>query len=255
MTDDFFNDFQESPAKVESEHFDHGLTDSLLQPENTGERQFPWFIDIWLYPVSTSGMTNLGIFLAYVFGIGLLGRYGLAIRFSFGFILGLYFCWYLIECVRDSSDGGVRAPNVIASRGDDLGGMFSTYGYFIASYLICFGPMVGYSLYAPKHDAIYWSLVAYAAFLFPMLFLAIITLEDGSALNPIFLIWSMIKTLPWYAITVAVFGGFILLLHCLPVITNPVLSFLSGVVMFYMFFVGSHLLGRFYWLNRERLGW
>lgn len=248
---------QEEVPQYKHEAQYHSLPKILEDDVETGDRKYPWPIDIWLYPISPSGMTSLAIVIVFttILDIIPLGPAGFLLKRSVGLLIGFYFAWYLVECIRDSSAGATRAPNVIGSGGDDLRSMFERYCYIFVIWMICVMPMIFYSVVDKQNDAIYWSLRIYCAVLFPMLFLAIIILDCASAFNPIMLIIAMIKTFPSYILVVAVFFGFIMVMHLLPAVENRFAAFLSGAVTLYMIFIGAHLLGRFYWFNRFRLDW
>lgn len=230
----------------------------LTDDTETGERKLPWFIDIFLYPISASGLINLGLFFLgpFILSILSIALFPLAIIiFIMRMILAFYFCWYIAECVRDSATGGTRAPSVLVSNSDDLGGIFSAWANLIACYFACFGPAVFYRLITNQQDSIYWGLMGYSALSFPLLFLSVLIIDSASAWNPFMLIWSFIKLMPQYLIVSGVLFGVIWCLHAMPSIDNAVLSFFSVLIMSYVIFTGAHLLGRFYWLNRFRLDW
>ena len=242
----------------EREYYGYRRTTDLNRVEATGQRKLPWFIDIFLYPISGSGLINLGLFFLGPFILSILSvvLFPLAIIFLImRIILTFYFCWYIAECVRDSSAGGTRAPSVLSSDGDDLGGMFSAWVNLIACYLVCFGPAFFYRLTTDQQDSIYWGLMGYSALSFPILFLSVLIIDSISAWNPFMLIFSFIKLLPQYLIVSGVLFMVIWCLHVMPSIDNVVLSLFSGLIMSYAMFTGAHLLGRFYWLNKARLDW
>jgi len=98
--------------------------------EPVAKRKFPWLIDIFFYPVSTPGLTIIGIIilipLLIDFAARLLGPFGILIAVPGFFAKGviyLYTYWYFCRCIRDSALGGVRAPDVLVDA-PDLGDMF-----------------------------------------------------------------------------------------------------------------------------------
>ncbi|MBW8034975.1 MAG: hypothetical protein FVQ79_04900 [Planctomycetes bacterium] len=244
---------QEEVAQYKHEAEYHSSPKILEDDIETGQRKYPWLIDIWLYPVSASGLTSLAIIIAFTAILNLipLGPAG----FLLSLLIGIYFAWYLTECIRDSAAGATRAPNVIGSGSDDLRSMFERWGYIFVCYFICIMPMIFYTAFDKQNDVIYWSLRIYGAVLFPMLFLSIIILDGASAFNPVTLIIAMIKTFPSYVLVVAVFFGFIMMMSLLPSVENKFAKSLSGAIFLYMIFIGAHLLGRFYWFNRFKLDW
>ena len=110
---------------------DPAETIELHRPEEpTPKRPFPAFIDVFLYPFGKAGLATLSIMLGgptvlilvalaciwlcqaapllllLAIPIGLAGAV-----VALGMVL--YFCWYVCECIRDSADGGIRAPDTM----------------------------------------------------------------------------------------------------------------------------------------------
>jgi ribosomal protein S27E len=81
-------------------------------------RKAPWFIDIFLYPLNKPGLKHLAIFILVPSLFDILMRilpslfYFLLLFASIivEVLIFLYMYWYLAECVRESADGWVRAP-------------------------------------------------------------------------------------------------------------------------------------------------
>jgi DNA-directed RNA polymerase subunit RPC12/RpoP len=253
---------QEQESKEESE---------AEETELTGRRRLPWLIDIFLYPTSASGFTHLGIFTVIPLIIAifraLLGQIGLVVGllgFLVNLALGLYLCWYVAECVRDSANGGLRAPEAFASMG--LGDMWSQARHYIGCYLIFLGPAFFYSLYTQKTDTIFWFLLAYGVFFFPMGLLACVMFDSVSALNPVLLIGSIFSTFFQYC-------GLLLLIMIIVLAVRSLLGIVETenmeqvrvamlmlgsvfyFILLYIFFVVAHLLGRFYWRYQDKLNW
>ena len=83
-----------------------------------GKRRLPGFIDIFLYPTSLWGLIYLGIFIGITLFFYTVGRfvpyylvilYGITASVINVCVVLFMFC-YFAECVRDSADGGLRAP-------------------------------------------------------------------------------------------------------------------------------------------------
>jgi DNA-directed RNA polymerase subunit RPC12/RpoP len=241
--------------------------------EPIGERKLPWFIDVFLYPTSPSGLISLIIFvvipllIAIVrilmgplgFGIGLLG-------FFLNLAIGLYLLWFFTECVRDSAEGGIRAPEAFAT--SSLGDMWSQAQHIIGCYLILLGPVGFYHIFTQKTDVIFWLLLVYGAFFFPIGLLACIMFDSVRGLNPFLLVVSIFSTFFQYFGLVLLIVAIILAFIALPSIetdnTEPSRSFniatlivggiFSGLAI-YIALVIAHLIGRFYWRNQEKLNW
>jgi len=238
--------------------------------ESVGQRTIPWFIDIFLYPISPPGLMNLGIFtiiplVLSLIGI-LLGPFGMAIAFPallINIAIGLYICWYVTECVRDSAKGGLRAPEAFATVG--LGEMCSQSLHIIGCYFILLGPAFFYSVFSNKTDVVFWFLLAYGAFFFPMGLLACIMFDSIGGLNPILLIGSIFSTFFQYCGLVLLITGIVLGFRAISMIqTNDVqratftMILIEGIfsaILLYITLVVAHLLGRFFWLNQKKLNW
>ena len=244
----------------------HKLVEKTTTNENesVGERKLPFFIDIFLYPVSFWGLVNLAIvigvpelmdFLQKIMIIQLSCLFGL-IALIIKVIVFLFMYWYFAECVRDSADGGLRAPNV---RGDIPGvsGMFWQMVNMIGCFGVFFMPFVFYVLFVKRADVIFWLLLIYAVFFFPMALLAVVVLDSPVGLNPRLLYSSISNTFRQYC-------GFVLLIVAAILLIGTLgqkggdsgyLAFIVRYASVYLVFVAAHLLGRFYWRNQEKLNW
>lgn len=238
----------------------------LLNPdparEHTGERRLPWFLDILLYPANLSGIIAL-VFMAilsltpHFFPIALfwVGR-----RFFWGPLgaIGLYIGWYLAECVYDSAKGGTRAPTVFDM--GDWDDLLSRVSYLMAVYILFALPPVLYRMLTGRTDAIFWALVAWAIVFLPMGLLALVIHDSVSALNPLFLLGSILR----------VFRPYLCLLLGTGVLAGlfwyaddrmgrglgpTALRLFHALLSGYAALVLAHLLGRFYWRYRDRLDW
>ncbi|HUW19045.1 MAG TPA: hypothetical protein VMW16_07070 [Sedimentisphaerales bacterium] len=240
--------------------------EQLIKPQEAktlAKRKFPWLIDIFLYPISTPGL----IILMIVVGIPLLID-GLAMLLGvFAFLLAipglvikivifLYMYWYFSECIRDSADGGIRAPDVLVNA-PSIGDMLSqtltiggTLAFFVA-------PMAVYHLYAKTTDTAFWLLLAYAVLFFPMGLLAVIMFDSLSGLNPLLLVGSMFSTFfPYCAMVLVFFLAGLLLKECTPDTRQSLpLTFLFTCAYIYLAMVAAHILGRFYHRYQEKLNW
>jgi DNA-directed RNA polymerase subunit RPC12/RpoP len=237
------------------------------QAEPVAERKLPWIIDIFLYPTSQAGLTYLAIFVGVPLAIRFiklsLGTFGLAIALPsliINILVGLGMCWYFAECVRDSACGRTRAPEAFSTA--DISEMFSQSLYLAACYLLFAGPAGFYFVYTQKTDAIFWLLLAYGAFFFPMALLAVVMFNSSSAFNPLLLIISIFKTLFPYSGLVAFLTALVLVARFIPTVqpdTNKwavlALDCISSSIFIYVALVVAHLLGRFYWRYQNKLNW
>ena len=241
--------------------------------ETTGKRKLPWPLDIFLYPISTPGLTILAI----IIGIPLIFRIVvkllsiLMIRFPpllvflalfacIGFIIrivmGLYLYWYFCECIRDSAAGGLRAPETMGGA-PGLGDMFWQMIRVVVCYVFFFAPALIYFINTRETDIIFWSLLTYGVFFFPMGLLAVIMFDSFAGLNPFLLIASIFSTFFQYCGLIILFGflGFLFIKTSSILPRSLILGFFLGIVFIYMLIVAAHLLGRFYFRYQEKLYW
>jgi len=230
------------------------------EPDQTGKRPLPWLIDIFLYPVSTPGLTNLAIIIAVPLLLQLavkaLGPFAMALAIPaliIRIVIGLYAYWYICQCIRDSALGGVRAPETLANN-PGLSDMFSETLNILACYVIFACPAGLYYLYVGKTDAIFWALLVYGVFFFPMGLLAVVMFNSSAGFSPWLWLGSIFSTFLPYCVLVAVIIGLV----ALAIIVLPQLlplMFLPNIIVPYSFLVLANLLGRFYWRYQEKLYW
>ena len=242
-------------------------TTRIEKTEPAGRRKLPWIIDIFLYPISIPGIITLGIIiilpLLVNIAAGLLGRFGFFISIpGFYFIkipVGLYFFWYLAECISDSAMGGLRAPETLGSA-PGIGDMFWHTLKIVGCFAVFAGPPVYYVLYTHKIDAIFWALLGYAVFFFPMGLLAVVMFDSFSSLNPILLIGSILSVFFQYCGLVLISVVFALIV----IAANKVPTDIKGSIilgqvilcgLLYFALIVAHLLGRFYWRYKKKLNW
>lgn len=236
------------------------------ETESATQRDLPWLIDIFLYPTSMPGLIHLAFFVGaqlVLYFLMLLPFFGLLI-FILSILIGLYMFWYITECIHDSAAGRIRAPEAFAI--SSVGDMYSQCLHIIGCYLIFAGPVGFYRLWIQRMDAMFWVLLAYGIFFFPMGLLACVMFDSIRGLNPVLLLGSIFSTIFQYcglvllvaAIALAV-GFFTHIQGTENVEQNWVskmfLETLFYGIMLYATFVAAHLLGRFYWRNQEKLNW
>ena len=228
------------------------------EAEKPPVRKLPWILDIFLYPTSISGLINLGIFWILPILLGLIARL-MPIPFIWslvGFVIGGYMLYYFIECIRDSALGGIRAPENIGNI-PDMGEAFSQSMEIAASVIIFWGPVGFYFIFTRKTDTIYWLLLGYGIFFFPMGLLALAMFRSSAAFNPFVWIMSILSTFFQYC-------GLVLFFCVLGWLVSRIRSSFQGALFFafifnavfvYLAMVGAHLLGHFYYLNSKKLNW
>jgi len=254
-----------SQPSVSEKPTDYGQELEEESPEETesvAQRKLPWFIDVFLYPISTPCLITLGIIILIPLLIniaaGLLGPFGFFILipgFFIRIVIGLYFLWYLAECIRDSADGGIRAPETMGNA-PSLGDMLWQTLKIASCWLLFVGPPGFYFVYTNRADAIYWSLLAYAVFFLPMGLLSVVMFDSLCGLNPLLLIGSIFSTFFPYCGLVLIPGAVVLIVKAAPKTqSGSLVTFVSGYLAMYILLVVAHLLGRFYWRYQEKLNW
>jgi DNA-directed RNA polymerase subunit RPC12/RpoP len=236
-------------------------------PQHTGERRRPWPIDVLLYPMTQTGLSCIAVLAAaplivwfiraILGGIPMMG-----ILFFLGKIaLGMYAGWYWAECVYDSARGGTRAPDASALKigKSDIG---SRITYIASVYAVYVVPVFVYYLLFRRIDAACCALAAWTVIFFPMALLAMVMHDSTCALNPFFLLGSIFRTFFQYAGLLLLFLGVaaagIWIRRAFPFSLRhpPVWRVVVRMaVLTYVVFLMTHILGRFYWRNRERLNW
>ena len=234
------------------------------EDEPFGVRRLPWIIDIFLYPLSFWGLVNIGIFISVTSLLAEVEKilpdilsclFGLLTLFI-KVVAYLFIYWYFAECVRDSAEGGLRARNV---RGDvpGLWDMLMQLINIVGCLLVFFMPFVFYVLIARRLDVIFWLLLMYGVFFFPMGLLGIVVLDSIAGLSPRLLYNSISKSFFQYCGLVLVFVAGALLIGVVgqKVGETGYWAFIVRCAGVYIIFVAAHLLGRFYWRNQEKLNW
>jgi len=259
--------FQRGQTSISEEtgvHEQEPGEESQAETEPFDERRLPWLIDIFLYPFSVPGLKNLAIFIGVPLLINILWTI-LPIQLSclFGLVtmvihivIILYIYWYFTECVRDSADGGVRAPEGLGSTPGFMGMFWQTVNV-IGCLAIFFTPFVLYMLYAGRADVIFWLLLIFAVFSFPMGLLAVIMFDSAIGLNPRLLVRSISSTFFPYCGLVLLFVTPVVLIGMLytEVQESRLWTFIIRSVVTYLALIGAHLLGRFYWRYQEKFDW
>jgi len=256
---------QQAGISEETAEYEQELEEeSQEEIELVDERRLPWLIDIFLYPFSVPGLKSLAIFIGVPLLINILGMI-LPIQLSclFGLVtmvinifIFLYIYWYFVECVRDSADGGVRAPEGLGAT-PGLAGMFWQTVNVIGCLAVFFVPFVLYMLFTRRADIIFWLLLIVAVSLFPMGLLAVIMFDSAIGLNPRLLVRSISSTFVPYCGLVLLFVTPVVVIGMLhaEVQESRLWSFIIRSVMTYIVLVGAHILGRFYWRYQEKLNW
>ena len=232
--------------------------------ETAALRRLPWFVDISLYPISSSGLVNLAILSFLPRMLPPLGHVDYWMHpppLSLAIIVLLigYLIYCLSDYIRDSASGNRRAPDIEVSLS-----MLTNAGEFVWLILntficvaVCVGPLLAYIIITKQADIVFWLLVTYGVLYLPMVLLGLVLFESLRALNPILIIASMLNVLLPYCGLVLLFfavsGLIAIILVVMP--QSFIISYLLGAVCIYLSMVMAHVLGRFCYQYRERLNW
>lgn len=268
---DGYNDFPKSVEELVSRQQKDEAATAV-------RRKLPWIIDIFLYPLNIPGLIVIGIVILIPLLISivaiLLGPFGFFVSIPGLFVkivIGLYMYWYFCECIRDSAEGGLRAPETVGSMAS-IGEMFWQFLRLFACYAFFFGPVTFYIAsndfsYAKTSRMIFWSLLTCGIFFFPIGTLSLVMFDSVRGLNPILLIRSIISTFLQYCGLVILFYGLAVLfiVGILGLVFTGIVGGWTLLVFFilvlvrigfiWLLFVAGHLLGRFFWKYREKLNW
>lgn len=259
----------ESKSEASSE-YDPGIIDPYFYKSRTEEkppeRKLPWAVDIFLYPVSTSGLINLAIYwllpiiLTFMYIIPFFG----ILCWIGSVILYIYMYYFFTECIRDSAEGGIRAPENMADQ-PTVGEAFMQFLKIIAALVVFWGPACFYLIYNKTQavtnnssyqvgdDTTFWALLGFGIFFFPIGLLAMVILDSAMAFNPFVWITAILKTFFHYCGLVLAVSALVCLFFLLQM--SPGFALLSGGLFIYSAMVVSHLLGRFYYINSRNLNW
>jgi hypothetical protein len=310
-----FSDIQLQPAPTRdySKSDQNPLTeDQQLQmfrdtvcakPDAPPERKLPWPIDVFLYPANVYGLTVLGIIIGIPIVTGVVkmifnllaeqfmpflvfAAFFRGVAFVINIIIIMYTYWYLCECIRDSANGGLRAPDTLVSS-PGAAEMFWQILRLIGCFIVLWGPLIYFIFHAVRSNSginflrtksdfeflatsfskIGLPLLAYAIFFFPMGVLAVVMFDSLCSLNPLIIIPSIFSTFFQYLGILFLFYALIVLasaitafLLFLGIATGLpellwVLSYFTSAIKVYLFAVAAHALGRFYWRYQEKLNW
>ena len=246
--------------------------------ESADRGKLRWPINLLLYPVSQGGLCTIGVVVVLKFLIDIAtillvcctcagGILGFIIRIL---IVYSYMYWYFSECIRDSADGGLRAPEIIGSM-PGLGDMVCQFFRLFACYAFFLGPLTfywGYTFFnkIEMDGIIFWSLLTYGIFFFPIGMLAVVMFGSTNGLNPVLLIRSIFSVLVRYCLLVLLFYGLgilfvlsrITMASILPkggIIASIISSYIPFAFSMYALLIFGHILGRFYWRYQDKLNW
>ncbi|MHC4104464.1 MAG: TFIIB-type zinc ribbon-containing protein [Planctomycetota bacterium] len=246
-----------------SDEYNQGPEEESAE-ETTALYRLPWFVDIFLYPISASGLVNLAILSFLPRMLPPLGHLDYwmhppPLLLAIIVILVGYFIYCLSDYIRDSADGKQRAPDIELSL-SILTNAWELVWLILNTFIcvaVCVGPLVAYLIITKQTDIIFWLLVTYGVLYLPMVLLGLVLFESLRALNPILIITSMFNVfLPYCGLVLlffAVCGIIAIMLVIMP--QSFIISYLLSAVCIYLTMIMAHLLGRFCYKYSERLNW
>lgn len=236
-------------------------------PQETGPTnapRLPWPIDAILYPVRWISLIHLAALWLLMFYVC---PHVMALGFGTEFIPFIYLfpvaytLYYLADCVRDRAAGGRHMPDywmhpTESSKWDCVTQMFDVVGCIA----VCFCPTSVYYVARERVDWIYLLLLTIGGLFFPMVLLAVVLFDSLSALNPLLILGSILRTFVPYCVLVLLLAGISYLSVSIGYWTNsfhplPTKQLLLWLVQFYLVFVAIALLGGFYQRHETRLDW
>lgn len=229
-----------------------------VEREEPGARRFPRPIDILLYPTSASGGVLLGILLALElfarYAVRILGPLTLLIL-PLSILFGVYVYWYYAECVRSSALGETRAPDSSFNEGGFLE-MFLQLLRLFGCAVVFVAPCTVYEAMVEERTAVFWCMLGWAVFFFPIGLLAVVLYDSLSGLNPYVLVRSVVRTFfPYCGLVLVVAGTWYGIDRLEKVVESDTLGIVVSVGSIWVTMVLAHLLGRFYFRYREKLDW
>ncbi len=241
------------------------------ETELSGRRKLLWLIDIFLYPTNASGLVHVAVFLFVPILLKLLLRFlmmglgstaGLLVMVLYLFFVGYMFS-YLVECIRDSAGGQLRASDPPSGLNKEE--LLGQYALWLACYAFFFGPVTFYRGYVhlsgiQMNNAVFWPLLGYGVFFFPMGILAATQFDSVNGLNPILLICSIASTFLQYCALAMFFACFCFLRVGLLMLSYSrrwgiLANIVPDLLLIWLLLVAVHLIGRFYWRYQDKLNW
>ncbi len=223
------------------------------------------FTDPFVYPANADGLVQivvlalcLGVFqvLGPVLG-RLVGLYGGVLVLVGEILIVGYIIFYAHYCIYDSSRGGRRAATISLVQTPDLGDLVWQILLLIGGVAICLWPAALYRGVAGRMNVWFCVLAATGAFFLPMSLLMATLFQGIDALNPMLIIRSILMTFPAYLVLLGELGllaaAVLALRWAMGQIRLP--HVLATAAYLYLLLMAAHLLGRFYWRRKEKLGW
>ena len=177
---------------------------------------------------------------------------------------GGYLCAYMIKIIRSSAKGDEKLPDW-PHLGDLWGDIVIPFFGVVFTLLCAFIPAAVYyfglrtSSGGALSDLVFLALGCCGLAYIPMALVALTKFGLGAALNPIFVVISILKVFWQYLVACVVLTGLV----GLRVVSAAYLArygllvaaTVDGLVSFYFLIVEMRILGLIYYANEDRLGW
>jgi hypothetical protein len=191
------------------------------------------------------------------------GLRGMMLRVSiFTFIFGTgYLCGYLKKIIAATADGDRHMPDwpeFSEWQADIVAPMFQ----FLVLTLVCFGPAFAVQIWSEgDYPWLVWPLGLLGCVYFPMGFLGIAMFDSLVALNPKFVLGSILRVPREYGFSVMVFCGILISRWLLEALFGRLLkvplapALLADLIMIYLLMAEARILGTLYLAKRTDLRW
>jgi hypothetical protein len=243
------------------------VEDNLPAKEEEQKRPLRWYWPV-LFPLNGMGLGLIGMFVALrlflwllIFASSCVPFAGLGLMFVFSilsFLVQVCACWYACLCVQMAAEGQTRLPDTLQHDEGGFWDMLKQMLWVLGAILFCFLPAILYFQHYKKTDELFWNIIAAGCFFMPMTLLSAILHDSVGGLNPFLIVISIFRVLPKYLLLVLAVSIPFGLSAGIAVCSRQLgIGFaLPGQVMsLYFAFVGMAILGRFYYVNEERLNW
>jgi hypothetical protein len=222
------------------------------------------------YPFRGSGVvllvagTVFFLVVSYVASIGAIGPYGVVVSAIVGVCLAGYLFSYAKRIVASSANGEADPPDW-PDFSDWREDILMPFGQLVALLVLTFAPATILRWWQPGSETFASTVVLAAtllgALLAPMGMLALALFDTVAALNPLALVWSILRIPLHYLVAAAAFvlvvGAYQYLGDAVgSLIPVPVLpSLLNGFISLYLMTAGMRILGLLYLTEKDKLGW
>jgi FHA domain len=185
----------------------------------------------------------------------------------FGFLLMIFGTGYLFNYMQRILTASAMGKNRMPDWPDftDWSDVTGPFIQVLGTIIFSFGPAILVRVFAPADAAwTHWALIGaiiFGCFYFPMSFTAVAMFDSLGALNPLLIIFSMLKIPAAYLFTVSLlFANFVLIWAGNSVLAAVLpIPFLPGAISeflgLYLLTVEMRILGLLYWTKKDDLGW